>query len=1355
MLIAMLSLLILCTAKAHDEPETPLRSNESDLFRPSLWKPAWMDQDNNGIADGLDKEIADRLANRTAKEYVNVIVMLKSAPTPYDADTFASSGGYVTTSPWTEAIYGFGGRIPYDAIVDFARQCSDVLLVEEDAVCNASLAYAATQVGARPYVWNTLGLQGDPNSSIAILDTGIDASHPDFSPGFGDQDFSKKVVGWDNQVNGTATPFDDNGHGSHCAGLATGDGFFSVDGSGNAITTWGADLGSVSSTATYFISGMMVNKTGTITINVKWATTGTAKLSALPLYYGDKAISPSSWTQVASVSTPSQNTWYPLNYNIASTPSGGYDMYHVLMTLTAGTGNLYVTFTMSWPYTPPTDGFSAWTGIAPQAKLVGVKVLDYSGSGSSTGLINGMDWIIANRITYHITVASMSLGFGSEVGTVDSAVVNLVNSGITTIVAAGNSGSGSNYIYTPGSVDEVITVAAMNQFDNIASYSSQGGTSRYTGETTKPDITAPGGSFYGVPLFSADSNNGDAEGKWPDVQANDSAPMQGTSMATPVVAGATDIVIQAMGGYVNWNWTRSQALQPKMILLMTATETYPNLRESSTTTYSPTLNRGGKDVHEGYGRLNLDAAVDAVLKTYQIGTNATDTLGMPPTLSDISVLGQRLAWARNVQLVSGFKYNFTLSVPAGADYDLYLYNSTGTTYGEPAIVAKSTTATTGGTETLSVTAPYTGTYYIVVKRATETTGSGAFNLTSSGPVSVTLDTPGLASASNVVHYVQSGASKNGSIANRTFSDYADTGTTLQIDNPIYVSAVQRFTTTDPTSFGIQQSTTFTVSYTLQYDVTFNQTGVGTDFTSTVVTVDGTDYNSSGASFWWYNQSFHSFVFYSPLGVTVNEKQYAWNNSNGLSTEQSDSVFQVTSSGSITGNYLAQYYINVTSAHDLPTTSQWVDQGGSTTVSVTSPADDNGAGTRYRCTGYTLDSNPPTTDGSTSYNLENVQNTHTISFNWISQYQLYISTDPTGLSPQPIRNPLGQAGPTNGWWYDASTSVTVTAQASSGYMFDHWNVDGASQGNGVNPIMISMGGSHTATPHYLGDAYLVVRGAHDEIFYRIYNSSTASWGSWSGLPEGATIDSPAAVMCGNELHVVVRGINYDQIWHCYVNLTDGSFSGWTLLSGSTSSTPTLTANSTTLCLVVRGETNAVYYRFCDVASKVWGDWTAVPLGTTYTSPAAALVNDTLQVVVRGINYDQIWHCFVNLADSSFSGWTLLSGATPSAPTLATNDTTLCLVVRGETNVVYYRFYDLTSHTWNGWIPFPSYATPDNPASGGTTDSPAAILLNGTLQVVVRGVNDDQIWHGYVNLTDNTFSGWIQLSGSTPSKPTLTS
>ncbi|MGD0028113.1 MAG: S8 family serine peptidase [Candidatus Bathyarchaeia archaeon] len=702
------------------------------VYTPIMRVPADVDKNHDGVEDGLEQEIADRLGNGTAQEYVNVTVMLKAEPTVHDADVFLSSGGYLTTSPWTYAIYGFGGRIPYDDVDVFAEQCPDVLLVEKEAVCNASLAYAATQVGARPYVWNILGLQGDSNSSIAVLDTGIDASHIDFSPGYGNQNFSDKIVGWNDQINGQTSPYDDEGHGSHCAGLAAGDGFFSVGASGNALTTWGANLGSVSSTGRYYISGMMVNKTGTITISVKWARTGTARLSALYLYYGGKTLSTGSWSELASVNTPNQNTFYSLTYNVASTPSGGYDMYHVLMGLTAGTANLYVAFNMSWPYMPPSDGFSAWTGIAPQSKLVGVKVLDSAGSGTSNGLVSGINWIISNRVTYHITVASMSLGFSSEVSSVDLALVNLVNSGVTTIVAAGNSGSGGNYIYTPGSVDEVITVAAMNQFDNVASYSSQGGVSHEGGGVTaKPDITAPGGSFYAVPLFSVDSNYNDAEGQWSDVQANDSAPMQGTSMATPVVAGAAAIIVQAMGGYANWQWTRSQALQPKMILLMTATETYPNLREAGSSSTSPTLDLGGKDVHEGYGRLNLDAAADAVLKTYRIGTTVSDTLGMPPSPGNISVLGQRLAWARNVQLVSGLKYNFTLSVPSGADYDLYLYNTTGNAYGEPVILANSTKTVAGGFENITYTSALSGRYYVVVKRAREDTGTGQFTLTSS------------------------------------------------------------------------------------------------------------------------------------------------------------------------------------------------------------------------------------------------------------------------------------------------------------------------------------------------------------------------------------------------------------------------------------------------------------------------------------------------------------------------------------------------------------------------------------------------------------------------------------------------
>jgi len=722
------------TCFSQTENETSTTVNNNPPFKPAIWKPLWADADNNGISDTLDKEITDRLLNKTGGEYVNITIALKSQPTTDDANAFISSGGYVTTSPWTHAIYGFAGRIPYNRIAEFVHSDLNVLLVEKEQIGHAHVAYAAQQIGARAYVWNTLGFQGDSQSSIAIVDTGIDDTHPDFTPGFGDKNFNKKIVGWNDLITpGTSSPYDDGGHGSHVAGLAAGNGFFSTDASGNAVATWGANFGTVGRTDTYAISGMMINKTGPITINVKWTNTATggwiSTLSSLKLCYADKTLN-TPWTKVAEVSTPSRNTWYSLTYTVPSAPSGGYDMYHINMTLTSGIrGNLYVIFTMSWPYTPPADGFSAWTGIAPQTKLVGVKVLDYSGSGTSTGLIDAINWIIANRTAYHIVIASMSLGFGVEVSTVDAALVNLVNSGVTTVVSAGNRGPGDNYIYTLGSVDEVITVATLNQFEDIADYSSQGGVSRCTGKTIKPDIAAPGGSFFGAPLFSADSNDWDADKMWSDVTDSDSAPMQGTSMSAPIVAGAVSLLIQTMGGFANWQYTRSQALLPKMILLMTATETYPNLREPASAA-APTLERGGKDAHEGYGRLNLDAAVDAILKTYESGTTVTATLGRPPTPTDISVLGQKLAWARKAQLNTQGKYNFTLAVPEGADFDLYLCNNTGTGYGEPAVVAKSASTATGGYEQITLTPPYNGTYYLLVKRATAATGGGTFTLES-------------------------------------------------------------------------------------------------------------------------------------------------------------------------------------------------------------------------------------------------------------------------------------------------------------------------------------------------------------------------------------------------------------------------------------------------------------------------------------------------------------------------------------------------------------------------------------------------------------------------------------------------
>jgi hypothetical protein len=90
---------------------------------------------------------------------------------------------------------------------------------------------------------------------------------------------------------------------------------------------------------------------------------------------------------------------------------------------------------------------------------------------------------------------------------------------------------------------------------------------------------------------------------------------------------------------------------------------------------------------------------------------------------------------------------------------------------------------------------------------------------------------------------------------------------------------------------------------------------------------------------------------------------------------------------------------------------------------------------------------------------------TITGNYKTQYLLTVLTDPSVLTPQPTRNPTGETGPANGWWYDSSTSVTLTAQPVTGYTFNYWDVDGTSQGNGVNPITAAMSGPHTTTAHY--------------------------------------------------------------------------------------------------------------------------------------------------------------------------------------------------------------------------------------------------------------------------------------------------
>jgi hypothetical protein len=174
------------------------------------------------------------------------------------------------------------------------------------------------------------------------------------------------------------------------------------------------------------------------------------------------------------------------------------------------------------------------TGMAPQAQLVGVKVLDGGGSGSFAGVMMGMEWTVDMRYEFNIRAASMSLGgpgviemTSAEEESVARMANEVVRSGIALFIAAGNNAV-SAQIGTPGSAEDVITVGALDKGEapGIAIYSSQGPTEE---GRIKPNI-----AFVGSDVMSVEANS-----------VTGYTGMSGTSMATPGAAGIAALMYQA------------------------------------------------------------------------------------------------------------------------------------------------------------------------------------------------------------------------------------------------------------------------------------------------------------------------------------------------------------------------------------------------------------------------------------------------------------------------------------------------------------------------------------------------------------------------------------------------------------------------------------------------------------------------------------------------------------------------------------------------------------------------------------------------------------------------------------------
>lgn len=338
-------------------------------------------------------------------------------------------------------INGIGARLTAKSMTELldAKYVSKIWL---DSKVTAILDVAAPSIKADK-IWppstsvSTSSYTGK-GIGIAIVDTGV-YPHPDLTQP------KNRIVAFKDFVNNKSTPYDDNGHGTHCAGDAAGNG----------------------------ISPQLEN--------------------------------------ARSSKKKKKNT-----------------------------------------YTPPEP--PEYKGIAYEASIIGVKVLNKLGSGNLSTVIAGIQWCIDNKDKYNIRIISLSLGAPVQTcpyvddvpnDPMCKAVSVAWSEGIVVCAAAGNEGPDKGTIANPGINRDIITVGAASDNntvtisdDTIADFSSRGPT---ICNDTKPDIVTPG-----VGIISLRSPNSFLDKFSPDKRVGDwYFSLSGTSMATPICAGAVALMLEA------------------------------------------------------------------------------------------------------------------------------------------------------------------------------------------------------------------------------------------------------------------------------------------------------------------------------------------------------------------------------------------------------------------------------------------------------------------------------------------------------------------------------------------------------------------------------------------------------------------------------------------------------------------------------------------------------------------------------------------------------------------------------------------------------------------------------------------
>lgn len=197
------------------------------------------------------------------------------------------------------------------------------------------------------------------------------------------------------------------------------------------------------------------------------------------------------------------------------------------------------------------SGYSSkgkYRGIAPEANILSIKVLDENGNGNTSDILSTVQWIIETKEVYKTKIINFSLGSIAQYKERRDPLVKAANKAIEenliVVAAVGNSGPMHNTILSPATSRYVISVGSLNDrgtshFENetIAEFSSRGPT---LDRVRKPDLIAPG-----VDIISLSNKN-----------LSGYTALSGTSMSAPMVSGAAALLLNKNPNYTHFDIKR-------------------------------------------------------------------------------------------------------------------------------------------------------------------------------------------------------------------------------------------------------------------------------------------------------------------------------------------------------------------------------------------------------------------------------------------------------------------------------------------------------------------------------------------------------------------------------------------------------------------------------------------------------------------------------------------------------------------------------------------------------------------------------------------------------------------------------